>query len=278
MTESIPELDGAQGQAAAAARSRRQLLSAPGARQGCSSGPTNGRPRRNGSTAFPDDFANQLWPDDLERLEHYIEDAIARVPILGKGGVQRVINGPIPYSPDGNPYIGPAHGLTNFYQCCCFSFGIAQAGGGGKSLAEWIVHGEPEWDFWVFDPRRYTDYATKNYAAAKAIELYQNEYAIGFPSEERPAGRPAKTTPLYDKLGCQGRPCSAPAAAGSGPPGSTAAGDRRERKPSFRAHQLAWRGGRGMRGGARAVGILDLGGFTKLMVEGHGRRGRGSTG
>jgi dimethylglycine dehydrogenase len=110
---------------------------------------------------IPDDFANQLWPDDLERLEKYIDDAIKRVPILGKGGVQRVINGPIPYSPDGNPYIGPAHGLPNFYQCCCFSFGIAQAGGGGKSIAEWIVHGEPEWDFWVFDPRRYTDYATK---------------------------------------------------------------------------------------------------------------------
>ena len=83
------------------------------------------------------------------------------MPILGTVGVQKVINGPIPYSPDGNPYIGPAHGLPNFYQCCCFSFGIAQSGGGGKTVAEWIAHGEPEWDFWIFDPRRYTDYATK---------------------------------------------------------------------------------------------------------------------
>ena len=84
--------------------------------------------------AIPDDFAHQLYPDDLDRLESYIEAAIGRVPILGSVGVQRVINGPIPYSPDGNPYIGPAHGLTNFYQCCCFSFGIAQAGGAGKTL------------------------------------------------------------------------------------------------------------------------------------------------
>ena len=74
----------------------------------------------------------QLFEDDLGRVGRYIEAACARVPILGTVGVKRVINGPIPYSPDGNPYIGPAHGLANFYHCCCFSFGIAQAGGAGK--------------------------------------------------------------------------------------------------------------------------------------------------
>jgi dimethylglycine dehydrogenase len=188
------------------------------------------------------------------------------VPILGKGGVQRVINGPIPYSPDGNPYIGPAHGLTNFYQCCCFSFGIAQAGGGGKSIAEWIVHGEPEWDFWVFDPRRYTDYATKKYVTGKAIELYQNEYAIGFPAEERPAGRPAKTTALYEKLRMKGAMFCARGgwerAAWFPRPG-----DRREWKPSFQ--RTNWHGAVAEECAAvrERVGILDLGGFTKA----HGR-------
>ena len=137
---------------------------------------------------LPDDFANQLWNDDLERIEWYIEQAIARVPILGTVGVQRVINGPIPYSPEGLPYIGPAHDLKNFYQCCCFSFGIAQAGGAGKTLAEWVTEGEPEWDLWALDPRRYTAYATKTYVTAKAIELYQNEYAIGFPTRNGPRG------------------------------------------------------------------------------------------
>ena len=154
---------------------------------------------------LPDDFANQLWPDDLERIEWYIERAIERVPILGTVGVQRVINGPIPYSPEGLPYIGPAHGLKNFYQCCSFSFGIAQAGGAGKTLAEWVIEGEPEWDLWALDPRRYTGYATKSYVTAKAIELYQNEYAIGFPFEERAAGRPARTSPLYTPAQSQGR-------------------------------------------------------------------------
>ena len=129
-------------------------------RQGFILGPYEWQCRAEWQDGIPADFAYQLWPDDLGRLERYIEDACARVPILAEGGVKRVVNGPIPYAPDGNPYIGPAHGLTNFYQCCCFSFGIAQSAGAGKFLSEWVVDGAPEWDGWVFDPRRYTGYAT----------------------------------------------------------------------------------------------------------------------
>lgn len=219
---------------------------------------------------IPDDFANQLYPDDLERLESYIEDAMARVPLLATAGVQRVINGPIPYSPDGNPYIGPEHGLKNFYQCCCFSFGIAQSGGAGKTIAEWVIDGEPEWDFWGFDPRRYTDYATKSYTVAKAVELYQNEYAIGFPVEERPAGRPAKVTPLYDRLKAKGAFFCARSGweraayfpkAGAEP-----------QKLSFRRAETAFfeTVGEECRAVREKVGLLDLGGFTKILVEGKG--------
>ncbi len=130
---------------------------------------------------IPEDFAYGLAADDLGRLERYIEAACARVPILGTVGVKRVVNGPIPYSPDGNPYLGPAHGLPGFYHCNTFSFGIAQAGGAGKALAEWVIDGAPEWDLWALDPRRYTGYATRSYTLAKAIEVYQNEYAPAFP-------------------------------------------------------------------------------------------------
>ena len=220
---------------------------------------------------IPDDFAHQLYPDDLDRLETYIEAAIARVPILGKVGVQRVINGPIPYSPDGNPYIGPAHGLKNFFQCCCFSFGIAQAGGAGKTLSEWIIDGEPEWDFWTFDPRRYTDYATKTYVVAKAVELYQNEYAIAYPQEERPAGRPAKTTPLYERLKGKGAFFCARGGwerAAYFP----RSGDPAQPKPSFRRAATGFFDAVAEECQAvrERVGLLDLGGFTKLIVEGPG--------
>ena len=183
--------------------------------------------------------------------------------------MQKVINGPIPYSPDGNPYIGPAHGLPNFYQACCFSFGISQSGGAGKTAAEWIAHGEPEWDFWSLDPRRYTDYATKSYVVEKAVELYQNEYAIAFPANEWPAGRPAKTTALYDKLKAKGASFCARGG------WERAAwfprkGDDASRKPSFRRtnwHDAVAEECKAVR---ERVGILDLGGFTKLVIEGKG--------
>ena len=153
---------------------------------------------------MPDDFANQLWNDDFERLESYIEDAMARVPALSRAGIKRGVNGPIPYSPDGNPYIGPEPGLRNFFHCNTFSFGITQGGGAGKALAEWVVHGQTEWDLWSLDRRRFGDYATTAYTVAKAIEVYQNEYASSFPYEERPAGRPLRTSPLYEQLKAKG--------------------------------------------------------------------------
>ncbi len=90
---------------------------------------------------MPDDFSFQLYPDDLDRLEWYIEDAMARVPLLGTAGISRVINGPIPYAPDGNPLIGPMPGVPNAFEACVFTFGIAQGGGAGKVLAEWITEG-----------------------------------------------------------------------------------------------------------------------------------------
>jgi len=153
---------------------------------------------------IPEDFSFKLWNDDLERLETYIEAAMARVPPLASAGVRRVVNGPIPYSPDGNPYIGPEHGLRNFFHVNTFSFGITQAGGAGKALAEWVIHGGPEWDLWPLDRRRYTGYADRAYTKARAVEVYQNEYAPAYPNEEREAGRPLKTSSLYARLKAKG--------------------------------------------------------------------------
>jgi dimethylglycine dehydrogenase len=267
VTESIPEIE--------ALSAKLPLLRDPDVsyylrqeRGGLLLGPYEGSAKPQWLDGLPDDFANQLFPDDLDRLEAYIEGAIARVPILGTAGIQRVINGPIPYSPDGNPYIGPVHGLPNFFQACCFSFGIAQAGGAGKTLAEWIVDGRPEWDLWAFDPRRYTDYATKRYVLERAVELYEHEYAIAFPNEERPAGRPARTTPLYDRLKAKGaRFC----ARGGWERAAWFAGlHAPAERPSFRRtiwHDAVAEECKAVR---ERVGILDLGGFTKLSLEGPG--------
>lgn len=219
---------------------------------------------------MPDDFANQLWNDDFGRLEAYIEDAMARVPVLGRAGIKRGVNGPIPYSPDGNPYIGPEPGLRNFFHCNTFSFGITQGGGAGKALAEWVVHGQTEWDLWSLDRRRFTDYATTEYTVAKAIEVYQNEYASSFPYEERPAGRPLRTSPLYETLKAKG----ARFGARGGWERATyfdLQGDVPAERLSFRRESV-WHAvvAEEVRAVRERVGVLDLPGFTKFELQGPG--------
>ncbi|MBT8415542.1 MAG: FAD-dependent oxidoreductase, partial [Boseongicola sp.] len=149
---------------------------------------------------MPEDFSFQLYPDDLDRLEFYMEDAMARVPLLGQGGIERNINGPIPYAPDGLPMVGPMPGVKNAFEGHSFTFGIAQGGGAGKVLSEWIMHGETELDMWAVDPRRYTDYTDHDYCLSKALETYGHEYAMHFPHHEWPAGRDKKLSPVDAKV------------------------------------------------------------------------------
>jgi dimethylglycine dehydrogenase len=149
---------------------------------------------------MPDDFSFQLYPDDLDRLEYYIEDAMARVPLLAEAGVARVINGPIPYAPDGNPLIGPMPGVPNAFEACVFTFGIAQGGGAGKVLAEWITEGQTEWDMWSCDPRRFTDYTDHEYCVERGMEIYGHEYAMHFPWHRWPAGADRKHSPVHAKV------------------------------------------------------------------------------
>jgi len=270
VTEDVPELT-ARGDA------RLPLLRDPDTsyylrqeREGFILGPYEWKATPMWLDGMPDDFANQLWNDDFERLEKYIEDAMARVPALSRAGIKRGVNGPIPYSPDGNPYIGPEPGLRNFFHCNTFSFGITQGGGAGKALAEWVVHGQTEWDLWSLDRRRYGDYATTEYTVAKAIEVYQNEYASSFPYEERPAGRPLRTSPLYETLKAKG--------ARFGARGGweravylDLKGDIPADTHSFRRENV-WHGAvaEEVKAVRERVGVLDLPGFTKYELKGPG--------
>ncbi|MEO1106933.1 MAG: FAD-dependent oxidoreductase [Pseudomonadota bacterium] len=153
---------------------------------------------------MPEDFSFQLWNDDLDRIEDIVTDAMERVPLMATSGVGRVINGPIPYAPDGLPLIGPMPGVKNAFEAHTFTFGIAQGGGAGKVLAEWIVDGATEWDMWAVDPRRYTDYTDQDYCNQKGLEVYGNEYAMHFPHHEWPAARDKKLSPVHDKIIAQG--------------------------------------------------------------------------
>lgn len=152
------------------------------------------------SDPMPEDFSFQLWSDDLERIEDIVADSMERVPVAATAGISRIINGPIPYAPDGLPLLGPMPGVRGAFEACVFTFGIAQGGGAGKVLAEWIVDGAPEWDMWAVDPRRYTDYTDHDYCVAKGMEVYGNEYAMHFPWHEWPAGRDKKLSPNHGRV------------------------------------------------------------------------------
>ena len=152
------------------------------------------------SDPMPADFSFQLWQEDIDRISWHIEDAMARVPLLGEAGMSNVINGPIPYAPDGHPLIGPMPGVKGAFEACVFTFGIAQAGGAGKVLAEWVTEGATEWDMWSCDPRRFTGFADEPYAIAKGMEVYGHEYAMHYPQHEWPAGRDKKCSTIHDRM------------------------------------------------------------------------------
>ena len=221
---------------------------------------------------FPEDFSFQLFPDDLDRLEWYIADAMARVPLLEKAPLTKVINGPIPYTPDGNPLIGPMPGVPNAFEACVFTFGICQAGGAGKVLAEWVTQGETEWDMWSCDPRRFGNFTDEQYCIDKGIEVYGHEYAIHFPHHSWPAGRDRKLSAVHGSIKALGGVFGAyngwERANWYARPGD----DTSEAGTQTWGREGPWFGA--VREECEAVrdaaGILDLPGFSRFRVTGAG--------
>ncbi|MEM9107017.1 MAG: FAD-dependent oxidoreductase, partial [Pseudomonadota bacterium] len=156
-----------------------------------------------GMDGIDPNFANALCPDDLDRVTDVLEGAFARMPALMEVGIHSVVNGPITYTIDGAPLVGPIPGKRNAFCIIGLRAGLGEGGGHGWLLAQQIVHGEACYDTWCLDPRRFTGHANVELTALKAIEDYQNEFRFHFPNEHRPAGRPAKTTPLTPVLAAQ---------------------------------------------------------------------------
>ncbi|WP_170342304.1 GcvT family protein [Ruegeria arenilitoris] len=221
---------------------------------------------------MPEDFSFQLWNDDLDRIEDIVTDAMERVPLMATSGVGRVINGPIPYAPDGLPLIGPMPGVKNAFEAHTFTFGIAQGGGAGKVLAEWIVDGATEWDMWAVDPRRYTDYTDQDYCNQKGMEVYGNEYAMHFPHHEWPAARDKKLSPVHAKVnelgGVMGAYNGWERANWFAQPGD----DTSEESTHTWGRSGPWE--QRIKEECEAVrdhcGVLDLPGFSRFVVKGEG--------
>ncbi len=152
----------------------------------------------------PDSFRADLFPLDLERIEAEYMAMIHRLPSSEEVGLKDDFNGPICYTPDGNPLVGPAPGLRNMWLAEGFSFGITAAGGTGYYLAQMMVEGEAKIDMASLDPKRYGDWMTTEYAAAKNEESYSHVFILHHPDEERPAARPLRTSPAYDRQAARG--------------------------------------------------------------------------
>jgi dimethylglycine dehydrogenase len=152
----------------------------------------------------PDSFRADLFPLDLERIEEEYMSMIHRIPSSETAGLKDDFNGPICYTPDGNPLVGPVPGLRNMWLAEGFSFGITAAGGTGHYMAQMITEGEAEIDMASLDPKRYGNWMTTEYAARKNEECYDHVYVLHHPDEERPACRPLKTAPSYDRMKAHG--------------------------------------------------------------------------
>ena len=222
-----------------------------------------------GRDHIPDDFAGKLEPPDLDRISDNMMRVMERLPVLQTAGITTVVNGPIAYSADGVPLVGKLPGVRNGYAMLGVRAGIGEGGGLGKVLAEIIVDGESEWDTWVLDPRRFTQYADETYASAKAVEEYQREFIFHRPDEHRPAGRRAKCTPLYDLLAAKGAEF-----------GSINGWERVlyfhpdendfEHVPEFRFSTFHDQIGREARAVRENVGLVEISGFTRFDVRGDG--------
>ena len=145
-------------------------------------------------------FDMELLEPELDRLEEHLNKGMDRIPEFKDVGIKKIICGPITHTPDDNFFAGPAPGLKNFWMLCAASIGIAQGGGAGKYLAQWITYGDADINMLEFEPRRYLSWVNKSYAIEKCKDQYRRMYVTALPNESIEVGRPVKKTPIYKKL------------------------------------------------------------------------------
>ena len=174
-------------------------------RDGFILGPYEADGRPWGVDGVPSGFGMELLPPELDRIEPIAALAMERVPALARAGVKTVVHGPITFTPDANPLIGPAFGFGNAWLLTGSSMGVMEGGGAGRFLADWMADGAPPMDALAVDPRRFGAYAAdRDYRVAKAVECFGLQFGGHYPFEERPAGRPRRTTPIYPIQAAQG--------------------------------------------------------------------------
>lgn len=217
----------------------------------------------------PWEYGFELQQEDTDRIEHELTLGFERYPVLQNVGVKTWVNGAFTFSPDGNPLVGPVQGKPGYWCACAVMAGFLQGGGVGKSLAEWMIHGEAEADVFGMDVSRYGDYAqNKRFIKETTGQFYTRRFVMTYPNEQLPAGRPLKMAPAYSDMTLAG--CRWGASYGLEVPLYFAPTLDFEEKPTLRrsnAFEIVADECKAVR---EAVGLLDISGFSRFEVSGAG--------
>lgn len=215
----------------------------------------------------PWEAENELFEPDYDRIMPYLEKALERMPVLENYGIKREVHGAIPMPPDGHMLLGPAPRLKNYWCCCGSHVGIAWGPGAGKYLAQWMVHGSAEINMRDFDPRRFGDYADRDYQIDRAKEDYVLRHEIAYHGRQRETGRPKKTSPLYERL-CEAGAIHEEIYGWERPRWFAPEGQLREDQYGFRRPAWYPAVAEECRAVRERVGIMDLSAFGKIDVSG----------
>ena len=219
----------------------------------------------------PWDYGMQLQQEDPDRIENELTLGFERYPVLQKAGIKTWVNGAFTFSPDGNPLVGPVRGKPGYWCACAVMAGFLQGGGVGKSLAEWIIHGEPEADVYGMDVARYGPFAeNKQFIKQTTGQFYTRRFVMTYPNEQLSAGRPLKMAPAYSEMTAAG--CRWGASWGLEVPLYFASEGFTE-KPSLKrsnAFPIVADECKAVREG---VGLLDISGFSRFEVTGPNAEG-----
>ncbi|WP_022729822.1 GcvT family protein [Fodinicurvata sediminis] len=214
----------------------------------------------------PWDYGIELIQEDIDRISEELSLGFQRYPCLETTGIKRWVNGAFTFSPDGNPLVGPVRGVPNYWLACGVMAGFLQGGGVGKSLAEWMIQGEPESDIFGMDIARYGEFASnKEYIRQTTGQFYSRRFVMTYPNEQLPAGRPLRKSPAYDAMTADGARWGC--VWGLEAPIYFAEQDFEE-TPTLRrsnAFDIIEKECRGVRAG---VGLIDISAFARYEVTG----------
>ena len=215
----------------------------------------------------PWDYGEELFQEQLHRIENELMLGFQRYPAIENVGIKTWVNGAFTFSPDGNPLVGPVPGKRGYWSACAVMAGFLQGGGVGKTLAEWMIEGEPETDSWSMDVARYGKYAeNKRYIRETTGQFYSRRFVMSYPNEQLPAGRPMKMAPAHDAMTQAG--CRWGVSWDLEVPLYFAPSDEFEEKLTLKrsnTHEIVAEECKSIREG---VALLDITGFSRFEVKG----------